>query len=67
MQLDSLLLFSHFFLIRAALENVLNVSFDVTTQAANSMLSLPSSPSPFSHWEKGSQIEVPLLRERDLG
>ncbi len=31
------------------------------------MSSLPSSPSPFSHWEKGSRIEVPLSRERDLG
>jgi len=31
------------------------------------MSSLPSSPSPFSHWEKGSRIEVPLPRERDLG
>mgnify|MGYP000446642260 CR=1 FL=1 len=31
------------------------------------MLSLPSSPSPFSQGEKGSRIEVPLLGERDLG
>jgi len=27
---------------------------------------MPSSPSPFFHWEKGSRIEVPLPKERDL-
>ncbi len=43
------------------------LQIEVTAQTTSSVSSLPSSPSPFSHWEKGSRIEVPRPRERDLG